>query len=98
MRHLLPVSAGDVGKELAKLVGGADKLAEFAAKIMNEGGPRKLGIALEIAEMAAKAEEGAKRGHEIRAQILRAMEKRETTLMARSIYRAAAIDSEKSKL
>jgi hypothetical protein len=91
------VSAGDVGKELAKLVGGADKLAEFAAKIMDEGGPRKLGIALEIAEMAAKAE-GAKRGHEIRAQILRAMEKRETTLMARSIYRAAAIDSEKSKL
>ena len=98
VRHLLPVSAGDVGKELAKLVGGADKLAEFAAKIMDEGGPRKLGIALEIAEMAAKAEEGAKRGHEIRAQILRAMEKRETTLMARSIYRAAAIDSEKSKL
>jgi glyoxylase-like metal-dependent hydrolase (beta-lactamase superfamily II) len=95
VRHLLPVSAGDVGTELAKLVGGADQLAKFALKVMQEG---KLGIALELADMAANAEGGTKKEHEIRAKILRAMEKRETSLMARSIYRSAAIDSEKSKL
>ena len=38
VRHLLPVAASDVGAELAKLVGGADKLAQHAEKILNEGG------------------------------------------------------------
>ena len=54
VRQLLPVAASDVGAELAKLVGGADKLAQHAEKILNEGGKAKLGVALEIAEYAAE--------------------------------------------
>ena len=94
VRHLLPVDASDVGTELAKLVGSAEKLAKHAEKIMTEGGDEKLGIALEIAEYAAAAAGASTETHLIRSKILRAMEKRETTLMASSIYRAAAQDSE----
>ena len=57
---------------------------------MTEGGDEKLGIALEIAEYAAAG--ASTETHLIRSKILRAMEKRETTLMASSIYRAAAQD------
>ena len=66
---------------------------------------KSLGVALEIAELAAAAADSGEGGgpadssegrreHEVRAQILRALESRETSLMASSIYRAAARDSE----
>ena len=94
VRHLLPVAASDVGAELAKLVGGADKLAQHAEKILNEGGEEKLGVALEIAEYAAEVAGAPTEVHLIRSKILRALERRESSLMGSSIYRAAALDSE----
>ena len=39
---VLPVDASDVGAELAKLVGSAEKLAKHAEKIMTEGGDEKI--------------------------------------------------------
>ena len=94
IRHLFPVAAKDVGDELAHLVGGAEKLAAHAESLLNRGGDDQLGVALEIAEYAAATAGASTEAHRIRAKILRALEKRETTLMASSIYRAAAIDSE----
>ncbi len=98
VRHLLPVAAGEVGKELSHLIGGASKLAAYAEDLVKRGGVAKLGVALEIAELAAAGAAGSAeevQAHVVRAKVLRALEKRETSLMAQSIYRAAAIDSEK---
>ena len=100
VRHLLPVGVQDVGVELAKMVGGADKLAAHAEQLVHQGGPAKLGVALELAEFAAGAAGDssgfeAAEAHRVRALILNALVKRETTLMAKSIYGAAAADSEK---
>ena len=100
VRHLLPVDVRDVGVELAKMVGGADKLAAQAEQLVRQGGPTKLGVALELAEFAAGAAGDssgfeAAEAHRVRALILRALVNRETTLMAKSIYGAAAADSEK---
>jgi glyoxylase-like metal-dependent hydrolase (beta-lactamase superfamily II) len=94
VRHLLPVSSTAVGSELAKIAGSADRLASHAKNILDSGDPERLGVALEIAEYAAAAAGASTETHRIRANILRAMEKRETSLMASSIYRAAASDSE----
>ena len=99
-----PGTAVRTKRNSALLPGGTEALAEHAAKWMADG--KSLGVALEIAEFAAAAaaageegEEGqnggrGRREHEVRAQILRALEKRETSLMASSIFRAAARDSE----
>ena len=102
IRHLLPVDAASVGVELARLVGGTRALAAHAEQLVLSGGAERLGVALEIAELAAAAadvENGsgddAAESHRIRARVLRALERRESTLMAKSLYRAAAIDSEK---
>ena len=100
IRHLLPESAANVGTELAHLVGGPAKLAKHAEKLVDQDGPARLGIALEIAELAAAAseQEGDNAtivtAHRVRARVLRALQRRETSLMARSIYRSAARDSE----
>jgi glyoxylase-like metal-dependent hydrolase (beta-lactamase superfamily II) len=94
VRHLLPVSSRETGLAVAQLVpGGTKAMATHAAKMVEESG--NLGIALEIAELAAAAAgETSKYEHEVRSKVLRALEKREPSLMASSIYRAAAQDSE----
>ena len=101
VRHLLPVPAAEVGAELAELVGGADKLAAHAVSLVSRAKRSTdgniLGVALEIAELAAAASGAPAAAHRARALVLRALEARETSLMARSIYRAGARDSE-SKL
>lgn len=55
IRQLFPVAPGEVGTELARLVGGTTMLARHAEHLVIHGGAEKLGVALEIAELAAAA-------------------------------------------
>lgn len=107
VRHLLPCDISAVGKALARLAGGANVVTAFARKLVTEGGESSLGVALEFAELAAACFAKENTGvdgisqrrmieaHQVRAEILRALQRRESSLMAKSIYRSAAVDSER---
>lgn len=93
--RLFPVGTDVVGTEIVKLVGGAEALAAHALKIKAEQGADRLGVALELADLAAASAGAPVAAHRARGEVLRALQQRETSLMAQSIYKAAAIDSEK---
>jgi len=79
--HLKPARAADLALELARLAGGADKLAERAAVLAEEGNTR---LAAHLAEFASEASPDDKSVQATRALVLRKCIDREDSLMGRA--------------
>ena len=77
--------------EVVALTGGPTAFVARAKNLLAEG---RFDLALSLIEVAANAEPNNRAVHLLRAQILQAKEGQEPSLMAKSIYRAARIDSQ----
>jgi alkyl sulfatase BDS1-like metallo-beta-lactamase superfamily hydrolase len=87
--HLKPSEDSVLARELASLAGGASKLAERGLALM-EGDPR---LACHLVEMAVQAAPEDKQLHAIRAEVYQHRRNRESSLMAKGIFGAAANES-----
>ncbi len=88
--RLKPAPDAAVAAEIAALAGGAGVLAERARVLAEAGDHRLAGHLVELAGSAAPDDVAV---HRVRAELLETRAKQETSLMAKSIYRAAARDS-----
>ena len=79
--HLKPARSADLASELARLAGGADKLAERAAVLAEEGNTR---VAAHLAELASEAAPDDKSVQATRAHVLRKCIDREGSLMGKA--------------
>jgi alkyl sulfatase BDS1-like metallo-beta-lactamase superfamily hydrolase len=79
--HLKPAKAADIAQELARLAGGAERLAERAAALAVEGNTR---LAAHLAELASDADPADKTIQAIRASVLRKCIERESSLMGKA--------------
>jgi alkyl sulfatase BDS1-like metallo-beta-lactamase superfamily hydrolase len=79
--HLKPAKAVDLAMELARLAGGADKLAERAAVLAEAGNTR---LAAHLAELASAATTDDKSVQAARALVLRSCIDREGSLMGKA--------------
>jgi alkyl sulfatase BDS1-like metallo-beta-lactamase superfamily hydrolase len=89
--HLLPAPEAELARALAALAGGAGLLAAAAEREQAAG---RLDLACELVELAAQAEPESERIHAIRAAVYDERRRRETSLMAKGVYGAAARESE----
>jgi alkyl sulfatase BDS1-like metallo-beta-lactamase superfamily hydrolase len=87
--NLKPAPEAAVAAEVARLAGGAGRLVERATAIAETG---DLALACHLAEMAARAAPADRDVRAARAAIYKRRAESESSLMARSIYRAAADD------
>jgi alkyl sulfatase BDS1-like metallo-beta-lactamase superfamily hydrolase len=85
--HLKPARDADLARAIAELAGGADKLAESAAAHAERG---ELSVAAHLIEYATNASADREAVRNIRKAVYEKLVSRETSLMAKSIYRAAA--------
>jgi alkyl sulfatase BDS1-like metallo-beta-lactamase superfamily hydrolase len=90
--NLKPAPAISVALEVAALAGGASKLAERAMEVA-DGGLGDLRVATHLVEMAAQAAPDDPSVHDARAEIYTWRRHAETSLMAKSIFGAAAAES-----
>jgi len=81
--HLKPARNADLASELARLAGGADKLAERAAILSEEGQTR---LAAHLAEFAGAAAPKDERIQAIRAAVLQKCIDGETSLMGKAFF------------
>lgn len=88
--RLKPAPDAVLARELAELCGGAAALARRAQAIAASGDFR---LACHLAELATLAAPEDVDAHGIRAEIYQARRNEETSLMAKGIYGAAAVDS-----
>lgn len=88
--HLLPAPEAELARALAGLAGGAGALAAAAER---EHAAGRLALACQLVELAAQAEPEDARVHAIRAEVYAERRRRETSLMAKGVYGAAARDS-----
>lgn len=79
--HLKPARAAELAVELARLAGGADKLAEHAAVLAEAGNTR---LAAHLAEFAGEAAPDDKAVQATRALVLRHCIEREGSLMGKA--------------
>jgi alkyl sulfatase BDS1-like metallo-beta-lactamase superfamily hydrolase len=79
--HLKPAREADLALEIARLAGGADKLAERAAILADEGQTR---LACHLAEFAGAAARGDRHVQAIRAHVLQKCIEGETSLMGKA--------------
>jgi alkyl sulfatase BDS1-like metallo-beta-lactamase superfamily hydrolase len=79
--HLKPAPAAELAAELAALAGGAERLAERAAALAEDGRTR---LAAHLAEFAARASPGDKAVQATRAMVLGQCMERETSLMGKA--------------
>ena len=91
--HLKPAADRSLAAEIARLSGGATKLAERGLALMSTD----IRLACHLAEMAALADPDAVAVHAIRAEIYQQRRSEETSLMAKGIFGSAANES-KAKL
>ncbi|HJL16812.1 MAG TPA: alkyl sulfatase dimerization domain-containing protein [Sandaracinaceae bacterium LLY-WYZ-13_1] len=84
---LKPAPATALADEVAELCGGARRLARRARDLSDAGEHR---LACHLAEMAGRAAPWDDEVRELRAAVYRARRDVETSLMAKSVYRAAA--------
>jgi len=84
---LKPAPARELAEEVAQLAGGAGRLAR-RARDLSEAGEHRL--ACHLAEMAGRAAPDDREVRALRAAVYRARRKSETSLMAKSVFRAAA--------
>lgn len=87
---LKPAPVGAIAEELAELAGGAMRLAE-RARFLSDAGEHRL--ACHLAELAGRAAPLDEKVCELRSEVYRARVGEETSLMAKSIFRAAADES-----
>lgn len=87
--HLKPAHDGVLAKEVATLAGGALRLAERSQELM-EKDPR---LACHLVEMAVQADPSNKALHAIRMTVYQHRRERESSLMAKGIFGAAANES-----
>jgi alkyl sulfatase BDS1-like metallo-beta-lactamase superfamily hydrolase len=87
--NLKPARDDALARELAALAGGALALAERAQALVTED----LRLACHLVELAVLATPEDARLHQIRAEIYQARRGRETSLMAKGIFGAAANES-----
>ncbi|MEI8256328.1 MAG: alkyl sulfatase dimerization domain-containing protein, partial [Deltaproteobacteria bacterium] len=85
--HLKPSPASRLGREIAALAGGADRLAERALVLADEGDLRLASHLVEFAAQAAPRDRGVWKA---RARVYAARAKEESSLMARGIFEDAA--------
>ncbi|WP_081925142.1 alkyl sulfatase dimerization domain-containing protein [Bosea sp. UNC402CLCol] len=88
--HLKPARTAEVAAELAGLAGGAEKLAERAAILSEQGASR---LAVQLAELAGAAAPDAPRIQAIRASVLQKAIDGESSLMGKaflSVYQRQA--------
>lgn len=88
--NLKPAPDAALARELAGLAGGADALARRAAELSEAGDDR---LACHLAELAALAEPDSATVHGIRGDVFARRVERETSTMAKGIYRWAADQS-----
>jgi alkyl sulfatase BDS1-like metallo-beta-lactamase superfamily hydrolase len=91
--HLQPAPAAVVAREVAELAGGASRLAERALEVADAGDLR---LAAHLAEWAAQAAPDDAGVHGVRAEVFRRRSASEPSLMARGVYRWAAVTSEEA--
>ena len=89
--RLKPPSDRAVAAEVASLAGGAAALARRASELCEAG---ELRLACQLAEWAAQAAPGDASVHSARAEVYRTRRGEELSLMARGLYRDAALASE----
>lgn len=88
--HLKPARTAEIATELAELAGGARKLAEWAARLSEEGKSR---LAVQLAEFAGTAAPDDPAIHAIRARVLQTAIEGESSLMGKaflSVYQRQA--------
>lgn len=90
--HLKPARKADLASELALLAGGADKLAERAAVLSEEGQTR---LAAHLAEFASDAAPKDQRIQAIRAGVLQRCIGTESSLMGKAFFAAYERDAER---
>jgi alkyl sulfatase BDS1-like metallo-beta-lactamase superfamily hydrolase len=91
--HLKPAADAALAMEIARLAGGAERLAERALAIAGTD----IRVACQLVELAAQADPGSASVHAIRAQVFQQRRDGETSLMAKGIFGQAANES-KSKV
>ncbi len=92
--NLKPAPAASVAAQVADLAGGARRLAARAVEVARSGDDADLRVATHLVEMAAQAAPDDGDVHAARAVVYSLRRERETSLMAKSIFGAAARDSE----
>jgi alkyl sulfatase BDS1-like metallo-beta-lactamase superfamily hydrolase len=88
--HLKPARATALAREIASLAGGARKLADRATELAHKG---ELALACHLAETAWLASPEDRGIGRTRADVFTQRAKVESSLMARGIYTAAAMES-----
>ncbi|MBI1262047.1 MAG: MBL fold metallo-hydrolase [Rhizobiales bacterium] len=81
--HLKPAPDAVLAAEMARLAGGADKLATRASEVAQAGDLR---LACHLAEMAVQADPENIVAHGVRAEVFGARRQAEASLMAKGIY------------
>jgi len=88
--HLKPAPDAELGAEMARLAGGALLLAERGRELAKAGDLRLASHLVEAAALAAPEDRDV---HRLRAEVYDMRQAAERSLMARGIFRAAALES-----
>jgi alkyl sulfatase BDS1-like metallo-beta-lactamase superfamily hydrolase len=88
--HLKPAREEAIGREVARLAGGAEALAARALELARAGDPALAG---HLADWAAAAAPGSRAVHAARAAVYEARAREAAALMTRAIFGAAARES-----
>ncbi|MEO8143113.1 MAG: alkyl sulfatase dimerization domain-containing protein [Betaproteobacteria bacterium] len=89
--ELKPAPRRALGKELAALAGGIERLLERSRELVTAGDPQ---LAAHLVDWAADAEPASREVHAARAAVYRVLMDGASSTMSRGIYGAAARDSE----
>eukprot|EP00998_Keelungia_sp_KM082_P009983 NODE_6175_length_653_cov_60.418251_g6152_i0.p1 GENE.NODE_6175_length_653_cov_60.418251_g6152_i0~~NODE_6175_length_653_cov_60.418251_g6152_i0.p1 ORF type:complete len:160 (-),score=34.53 NODE_6175_length_653_cov_60.418251_g6152_i0:77-556(-) len=87
--HLKPPSDSALASEVAGAAGGSAVLAKRALRLHTQDTPQALRLASSLVEFAVQAEPDNVDAHRARVQVYTALEGKETSLMAQSIFRSA---------
>jgi alkyl sulfatase BDS1-like metallo-beta-lactamase superfamily hydrolase len=88
--HLKPAPEAELAAELAELAGGAERLAERARELADDGSLRLAG---HLAELALQADPRSNAARSARADVNELRAEQATSTMARGIFRWAAADA-----
>ena len=91
--HLKPAGEADLGREIATLAGGVDRLVA-RARILAAGG--ELALASHLVDWAVAAAPDDRDAHAARAEVYEARASESTALMTRGIFAAAARESKEN--
>ena len=88
--HLRPAREAEIGREVARLAGGAEVLARRARELLDAGEARLAG---HLADWAALAAPESREVHRLRAEIYEARAARAPALMTKGVFGSAARES-----